>query len=122
MVLAYSRIARCIPSIMKVRTLAIPKLSLARKKGHNILSFHFRFLFCIDPPSTRHCNPEKMKLVLTISFLLSAVQGSQDSAYYPGFSNPNTQDTMYYRDASNVLQGVKDGDFSALYIKYHGCV
>jgi len=78
--------------------------------------------YCIDLPTTRHCNSEKMKLVLTVSFLLSAVQGSQDSAYYPGFSNPNTQDTMYYRDASNVLQGVKDGDFSALYIKYHGCV
>jgi len=62
-----------------------------------------------------------MKLVLTLPFLTAVVRGTQDSAYY-GFSNPNTNNEMYYRDASNVLQGVQDGDFSALYIQYHGCV
>jgi hypothetical protein len=121
MVLAYSRIARCLPSIMKVRTQAIQKvISQAEKSDHHI--FFIPFSFASTLPLSIYDNPAEMKLVLTLSFLLSAVQGSQDSAYYPGFSNPNTQDTMYYRDASNVLQGVQDGDFSALYIKYHGCV
>lgn len=63
-----------------------------------------------------------MKFVLALSFLLATAQGSQESAYYPGYSDPSTIDSMYYRDAADVLQGVNNGDFSALYIKYHGCV
>lgn len=65
-----------------------------------------------------------MKFVanLILAAFLSTVSASQDSAYYPGFSNPNTEETYYYRDAVNVLQGIQDGDFDSLYIKYHGCV
>ena len=51
--------------------------------------------------------------------------GSQDTAYYyQGFSNPNVKagDELYYRDAINVMQDLSQGEFSALYIKYHGCV
>jgi hypothetical protein len=51
------------------------------------------------------------------------VMAAQDSAYYPGWSNPLVEkDDMYYRDAVNVLQGLSAGEFSALYIQYHGCV
>ncbi len=52
------------------------------------------------------------------------VMAAQDSAYYPpGLANPLVaEDEMYYRDAVNVLQDLYDGKFSALYIKYHGCV
>ena len=64
-----------------------------------------------------------MKLVAALSLLMaSAANGAQDSAYYPGFSNPNTQDEMYYREAVNVLQDLEDGQFDSLYIKYHSCV
>ena len=52
------------------------------------------------------------------------MKAAQDSAYYPGFTNPNVDagDEMYYRDAVNVLQDLLNGEFSELYIKYHGCV
>ena len=52
----------------------------------------------------------------------SSAMAAQDTAYYPGFSNPNTEDEMYYREAVNVLQDIADGEFEALYITYHGCV
>ncbi len=64
-----------------------------------------------------------MKLSVGLSlFMTSVAHGSQDSAYYPGFSNPNTADEMYYREAVNVIQDVEAGEFDALYIKYHSCV
>jgi hypothetical protein len=51
------------------------------------------------------------------------VMAAQDSAYYHGWKNPLVEhDVMYYRDAINVLQDLYAGEFSALYIKYHGCV
>ena len=52
------------------------------------------------------------------------VMAAQDSAYYPPeWQNPLVaEDEMYYREAVNVLQDLYDGKFSALYIKYHGCV
>ena len=55
-------------------------------------------------------------------FLACVAHGAQDSAYYPGFTNPNTEDDMYYREAVNVIQDVEDGQFDSLYIKYHSCV
>lgn len=55
-------------------------------------------------------------------FMASVAQGAQDTAYYPGFSNPNTQDEMYYREAVNVLQDLESGEFQSLYIQYHSCV
>jgi hypothetical protein len=64
-----------------------------------------------------------MKFVAALSLLLtSVVNGAQDTAYYPGFSNPNTEDEMYYREATNVLQDLEAGEFASLYIKYHTCV
>jgi hypothetical protein len=52
------------------------------------------------------------------------VMAAQDSAYYPsGWENPLVaEDKMYYREAVNVLQDYLAGEFSALYITYHGCV
>lgn len=64
-----------------------------------------------------------MKLGAALPMLLACVaHGAQDSAYYPGFSNPNTEDDLYYREAVNVIQDVEAGEFDALYIKYHSCV
>jgi hypothetical protein len=51
----------------------------------------------------------------------SSASSSHDSAWYP-FSNPNADDPMYYRASVNVLNGIANGEFSNLYIKYHGCV
>jgi hypothetical protein len=72
-------------------------------------------------------DPGKMVHWSTASSLLmtsSVVMAAQDSAYYPdGWMNPLVaEDGMYYREAINVLQDLYDGKFSALYIKYHGCV
>ena len=49
---------------------------------------------------------------------------SQDSAYYPqSYGNPNTRiNNLYYREAVNVLQDLQNDEFSALFVKYHGCV
>jgi hypothetical protein len=66
-----------------------------------------------------------VKLSTALALLLASgmAMASQDSAYYPGFSNPNTEAyDMYYREAVNVLQDLDAGEFSALYIRYHGCV
>jgi len=51
----------------------------------------------------------------------ATVHSEKDSDYYyPGISNPNTKEKMYWKDSINVLQDLDQ--FEALYIKYHGCV
>lgn len=59
----------------------------------------------------------------TVLGLISAnsVSGSQDS-YSSGYTNPNSKDDLYYREAVNVLQDLNSGMFEALYIRYHSCV
>ena len=50
-----------------------------------------------------------------------AVVAEKDADYYyPGMSNPNTKNAMYWKDSINVLQDLDQ--FESLYIKYHGCV
>ena len=60
--------------------------------------------------------------VAALALVSSSAWAAQDTAYYPGYSNPNLQEEYYYREAVNVLQDIAAGEFSALYIKYHGCV
>jgi hypothetical protein len=58
-------------------------------------------------------------------FLLAATplaMAAQDTASYPGYTNSNVANEMYYRNVVNVLQDLEAGEFTALYIKYHGCV
>jgi hypothetical protein len=58
-------------------------------------------------------------------FLLAATpltMAAQDTASYPGYTNSNVANEMYYRNVVNVLQDLEAGEFAALYIKYHGCV
>jgi hypothetical protein len=61
-----------------------------------------------------------LSVVLAVA-LSSTVSGVKDSNfYYHGFVNPNTENEMYWKDSVNVLQDLDQ--FSALYIKHHGCV
>lgn len=62
-------------------------------------------------------------LQAVVSFLLLATMATatKDANYYPGgTSNPNVNNPMYWNDAVNVLQDLKQ--FQALYIKFHSCV
>ena len=52
--------------------------------------------------------------------LLLAVTAEKDSNPYPWGENPNNKFKNYWNDARNVVQDLDQ--FSALYIKYHGCV
>ena len=63
------------------------------------------------------------KSVPLLALSAFVAQGAQDTAYYPGYTNPNVlTEAYYYRDAVNVLQGIAAGEFDELYIVYHGCV
>jgi hypothetical protein len=55
-----------------------------------------------------------------ILLLLPLYSAEKDSNPYPYGDNPNNQFKMYWNDAGNVLQDLSK--FSALFIKYHGCV
>lgn len=48
------------------------------------------------------------------------VSAAKDSNYYPGFSNPNLDEDMYWNNAINVLDDLNY--FDSLYIKYTNCV
>jgi len=61
-------------------------------------------------------------LAITLASVVSAALANQDTAYYGGYTNPNLNDDMYYREAHNVLQDLSTGEFDSLYIRYHGCV
>ena len=87
-------------------------------------------IYSVGPIETLLLFGKKMMLWRSLALILPLAAtpigclASQDTAYYPGFSNPNVGvgDGMYYRDAINVIQDLMQGEFSALYIKYHGCV
>lgn len=55
-----------------------------------------------------------------VLLLLPLYSAEKDSNPYPYGNNPNNQFKMYWNDAANVLQDLSK--FSALFIKYHGCV
>lgn len=64
-----------------------------------------------------------VKFTAALSLLLAnSAMASQDSSYYPGFSNPNTGESMYYKESANVVQDISEGEFDSLYVQYHGCV
>ena len=50
----------------------------------------------------------------------NAVTAERYTNYNVGGSNPNLDNPMYWSDAVNVLQDLKQ--FQALYIKFHSCV
>ena len=60
--------------------------------------------------------------VAALALVAASAKAAQDTAYYPGYSNPNLDEEYYYREAVNVLQDIAAGEFSELYIKFHGCV
>jgi hypothetical protein len=58
---------------------------------------------------------------LAVTFLaVAVVSASKDNNYYPGFTNPNLSEEMYWADAVNVLEDIQS--FDSLYIKFTGCV
>jgi hypothetical protein len=61
-----------------------------------------------------------LPVVLTVALSPSAFAVQDSNFYYTGFVNPNTENEMYWKDSVNVLQDLDQ--FSALYIKHHGCV
>lgn len=66
-------------------------------------------------PCRRH-----LPLVCLVGTLVT-VQASSSSHEY-SFFNHNDGDLMYHRASVNVLDGIAGGEFSELYILYHGCV
>ena len=64
--------------------------------------------------------PFLLSVILAVTFWTLALGYQDTDFYYQGFVNPNTENPLYYKDSYNVLQDL--GQFSALYIRYHGCV
>lgn len=61
------------------------------------------------------------KTVLPVLVALAVPSmADRDTDYYPGYTNPNVNTEMYWKNAINVLQDLDQ--FSSLYVKYHGCV
>jgi hypothetical protein len=59
-------------------------------------------------------------LALVVAFTTKVVVSEKDNNYYPpGYSNPNVNKAMYWRDSVNVLQDLSS--FDKLYVKYHSC-
>jgi hypothetical protein len=59
-------------------------------------------------------------VALVVAFTTRVVVSEKDNNYYPpGYSNPNVDQEMYWRDSINVLQDLSL--FSKLYVKYHSC-
>ena len=76
----------------------------------------------IERATIFHVNMSKVTFAFLLSYSAVAL-AAQDSAYYPGFNNPNVQKSdLYYREAYNVLEDLNQGKFAALFIAYHGCV
>ena len=57
---------------------------------------------------------------LSILLFATFVAADKDSGYYgDGKSNPNENNSHYWKEAKNVLQDLDQ--FDALYVKYHNC-
>jgi hypothetical protein len=61
-----------------------------------------------------------LSVVLAVALSPSAFAVKDSNFYYQDFVNPNIKNEMYWKDSVNVLQDLDQ--FSALYIKHHGCV
>ena len=84
-------------SVMRTRQIPV-RMSFARRTWKMIVLFSCTKLLLLVPLYT----------------------AEKDSNPYPYGNNPNNQFKMYWNDAANVLQDLSK--FSALFIKYHGCV
>jgi hypothetical protein len=63
----------------------------------------------------------RLPFILSAAALATVVYSDKDTNFYnAGFTNPNIENEMYWKDSINVLQDLSQ--FSALYIKHHGCV
>jgi hypothetical protein len=60
-------------------------------------------------------------LILLLLLLPTQSEAAKDNDYYfPGFTNPNTNNKMYWKDSIGVLQDLDQ--FEYLYVAYHHCV
>jgi len=60
-----------------------------------------------------------MKTILFAS-LAATVLADKDSGYYPeGFSNPNVDNKMYWKEPFNVMDDLQQ--FSKLYVTFNNC-
>lgn len=63
-----------------------------------------------------------MQAITSAVLLLSlgSVQAAKDDSYYkPGTGNPNVYQTMYWKDAENILADL--GQFQTLYVEFQHC-
>jgi hypothetical protein len=59
-------------------------------------------------------------VALVVTLTARVVVSEKDNNYYPvGYSNPNVENEMYWRDSINVLQDLSK--FSKLYVQFHSC-
>lgn len=58
-------------------------------------------------------------IVFSLSLVASSVAYKDDSYYVAGTGNPNIQETMYWKDAENILQDLSK--FQYLYVQFHHC-
>lgn len=61
----------------------------------------------------------KFCLILLLLGCSSLEAAKDDSYYIAGTGNPNTHESMYWKDAENVLQDLSQ--FSSLYVEFHQC-
>jgi hypothetical protein len=64
----------------------------------------------------------KFSLASSLLTALPLAMATQDNNFYSGWYNPNLNDEQYYKDAVNLLEDIEQGQFSALYLRYHSCV
>jgi hypothetical protein len=74
--------------------------------------------------SSAPCRARPQFSLLLLLLLLGGVprpaHGDKDDSYYtPGTGNPNVDETMYWKDAENVLQDLQK--FSSLHVVFHQC-
>jgi hypothetical protein len=59
-------------------------------------------------------------VALVVAFTVRVVVSEKDNNYYPpGYSNPNVNYEMYWRDSNNVLKDLSK--FSKLYVQFSSC-
>jgi hypothetical protein len=59
-------------------------------------------------------------VTLVVAFTARLVVSEKDNNYYPpGYSNPNVNSEMYWRDSNNILKDLSK--FSKLYVQFSSC-
>jgi hypothetical protein len=59
-------------------------------------------------------------VAMMVAFTTMVVVSEKDNNYYPpGYSNPNVNYEMYWRDSNNVLKDLSS--FSKLYFQFSSC-